>query len=94
MPTTSYKITIVKISTWEYQANQEMLAEERHYTDTELDKEHNWMRQQDRTDLMKKIYKQTIATKTTSENKEIYEQVVEELDLPKVILAINKLDII
>lgn len=86
-----YKITIERVVTTEYPSQSDILVEERHYTDKEMDESHRWMRDES-TRLTKKVYgiKDIIAAK--EKEIKIFEMTipVSEVNLKAVINEINK----
>lgn len=89
-----YKITIERITTSEYPAEEEILVEERHYTDKELEENHRYISHGDRSDpsrYMKKIYgKKDVIAKRTKEGK-VYEQIIDatNFNINSIVSAIN-----
>lgn len=90
----SFEITIKEIRTTTFDTTSDILIEERHYTDKELQDNHHWMQNSDRLEYMKKLYgtKPTIGEKKTET--EVFSQTVSATDgfvLRNVIGAINDL---
>jgi hypothetical protein len=86
-----YKVTIERITTTEYPSQADILVEERHYTDEEVEKSYTRISSDDRIHYTKKVYgkKDIIASK--EETKKVYEQIVdaEGFMIKTVIGAIN-----
>lgn len=54
--TTKYKIQITEITTIEYESTENTIVEERHYTDEEVNKSHQYMQSDNKSIYTKKIY--------------------------------------
>jgi|SRR5712664_1492658 len=84
-----FKITIEETKSVPQIRNESVLAEERHYTDTELDN-HSWMSDEDKRTSVKKVYTPQEVVSTKEVETKVFEQTVEALDLKAVIFAVNK----
>lgn len=84
-----FKITIEETKLVPQIRNESVLAEERHYTDKELDN-HNWMSDEDKRNSVKKVYAPREVAGSREVETKVFEQTVESLDLKAVIAAVNK----
>lgn len=83
-----YKVTVTEIQVTEYETEKEVLAEERHYTDAEIEKEHQWMRTNYQEKYTKKLYGTRLIVASDKSEVNIFTIQVDKLELSKLVPAI------
>lgn len=86
-----FKITIQEVKEVPIMRNESVLAEERHYTDAEINSNHQYMRDEDRSTYKKKVYTPQEIPGTREVETKVFEQTVETLNLQAVIFAVNNI---
>lgn len=86
-----FMVTITEVDLVELDTTETAVAEERHYTDEEIQESHRWMGgSESKEKYMKKIYKDVISVAFKTNEKKVFEQTVSELDIRKVVNAVNE----
>lgn len=81
-----YKITIEEIRSYDYDSIIDSLLEERHYTDEEIEKHHQYMRNgRDEKQFTKKVYGNKPSVATKEDKTTVLELIVDKIDLQKII---------
>ena len=85
----SYEITIKRKTTKFYEDEAEILQEERHYTDKELEEQHHWMIDMDKNEYRKKVYGRQSELKARTDEIEIYKQIINDINLKAITEVVN-----
>ena len=87
-----YKVVIELYEDQEVEETKSVLKEKRHYTDKEMNEEHRWMHENDRSKYIKEIYGRETFKTIDTKKITLLEQTVSELNIVAVIKAINNID--